>query len=67
VEQVIQILNRNTQHAQQAVRNLVRLLKTERSCQCSQALADAIITQREMIPLETRQRLSLLLDKYLPV
>lgn len=66
VEQVIQILNRNTLLAQQAVRNLARNLKDERSCQCGQALAAAIITQREEISPETRKRLGLLLDKYLP-
>ena len=65
VEQVVQILNRNTEHAQQAIRNLVRSLKKEKTCQCGQALATALITHKEFIPLEARQRLSLLLDKYL--
>jgi 5'-methylthioadenosine phosphorylase len=65
VDQVIQILNRNTQHAQQAVRNLVRNLTPTTTCTCSQALGDAIITQHQVIPPETRQRLGLLLDKYL--
>jgi 5'-methylthioadenosine phosphorylase len=65
VEMVIEILNRNTQLAQQAVRNLARNLPEERSCECGSALAAALITQREAIPAETRQRLGFLVDKYL--
>jgi 5'-methylthioadenosine phosphorylase len=65
VERVIEILNRNTQLAQEAVRNLVRGLKSERLCNCQNALADALITDPRMIPVETREKLSLLVDKYL--
>lgn len=65
VDMVIEILNRNTQIAQQAVRNLVRSVSDERTCSCGSALATALITHREAIPLETRQRLGLLVDKYL--
>ncbi len=66
VEQVIQILNQNTACAQEAVKNLAKSLEAERSCACGEALSNAIITQPEVIPPETRQRLRLLLDKYLP-
>jgi 5'-methylthioadenosine phosphorylase len=65
VDLVIEILNRNTQVAQQAVRNLVRSLPQERACGCGSALATALITNKQAIPGETRQRLGLLVDKYL--
>lgn len=65
VSQVIEILNRNTAHAQQAIRNLVRSLKPERACDCSHALAASLITRRDVIPPETRARLELLVGKYL--
>lgn len=65
VEMVIEILNRNTHIAQQAIKNLSVALAPERPCGCSRALADALITRRDAIPAETRQRLSLLVDKYL--
>lgn len=65
VEMVIQTLQRNTHIAQDAVRNLARSLVAGRDCECSHALADALITAREAIPAETRQRLGLLVDKYL--
>jgi len=65
VDMVIEILNLNTEVAQRAVVNLLGQLKPERFCGCQHALADALITNPEVIPPETRQRLSLLVDKYL--
>ncbi len=65
VEKVIEILNRNTEIARQAVRNLVRQLGAERPCTCPNALASALITDPAVIPVETRQRFGLLVDKYL--
>jgi 5'-methylthioadenosine phosphorylase len=65
VERVIEILHRNTQMAQESVRSLVRQLNESRSCACGRALADALITQPAHVPLETRQKLDLLVGKYL--
>ncbi|MEJ5241518.1 MAG: S-methyl-5'-thioadenosine phosphorylase [Anaerolineales bacterium] len=65
VEMVIQILNRNTALAQEAVRHLAKHLRPERPCSCGQALATALITNPAVIPSETRQNLDLLVGKYL--
>lgn len=65
VEMVIEILHRNTELAQEAVRLLVKELPSERSCSCPFALATALITQPDKIPAETRQRLAIFVDKYL--
>ncbi len=66
VEAVIRILNQNTTLAQQAIRGLVAEAATApRTCGCGSALADAIITQREVIPAETREKLKPLVGKYL--
>ena len=65
LERVIKILNQNTAIAQQAVRNLVKNLNPERSCECVNAMATAIITDPKAIPAETRQDLDLLVKKYL--
>ena len=62
---VIEILNRNTTVAQQAVKNLVGSLNPGRDCDCQNAMADAFITDPEVIPAETRQQLHLLVHKYL--
>ena len=65
VEMVIEILNKNTQIAQEALHHLVHGLKPDRSCECGHALKNALITQVDKIPKETRQRLALLVDRYL--
>jgi len=65
VEMVIQTLNKNTEIAQDAIRNLVRALSYERTCNCGQALATALITNPKVIPAETRKKLDLLVSKYL--
>jgi 5'-methylthioadenosine phosphorylase len=65
VEMVIQTLNKNTQKAQEAIHNLVRGLKAERPCECGQALSTALITDPKVIPAETRNKLDLLVGKYL--
>jgi len=65
VEIVVEILQRNTAIAQQAVRNLAKNIQPRRACPCPNALANALITNRAVIPSETRQRLGLLVEKYL--
>ena len=65
VEMVIQTLNKNTEIAQKAIRNLVSRLSKERACNCGQALATALITNPKVIPAETRKKLDLLVNKYL--
>jgi 5'-methylthioadenosine phosphorylase len=65
VEMVIQTLNQNTAVAQEAVRILAGNLKQERACDCSHALASALITRKDAVPAETRQKLDLLVNKYL--
>jgi len=65
VEAVIRILQQNTALAGRALRILLpRLATTERRCTCQNALANAIITQRDLIPEEVRNRLAPILSKY---
>ena len=65
VEMVIAVLNKNTQIAQEAIRNLVRDLESVRNCECGHALASALITNPDVIPVETHEKLNLLIKKYL--
>jgi 5'-methylthioadenosine phosphorylase len=65
VEMVIQTLNKNTAIAQEAVRILASKLKHERNCDCEHALATALMTNKAVIPAETRKKLDLLVNKYL--
>jgi 5'-methylthioadenosine phosphorylase len=65
VEMVIQTLNKNTAIAQEAVRVLAGNLAHESDCDCGNALATALITHKDAIPATTRQKLDLLVNKYL--
>lgn len=65
VEMVIETLKHNTEAARKAVIHLAENLKTERDCSCGNALADALITSPKVVPAEMRERLGLLVDKYL--
>ncbi len=66
VEMVIRTLNANTDHAQQAIVNLVgRLATPQPECSCQHALKDALMTARDRIPAATRERVALLTSKYL--
>ncbi|MBN2386815.1 MAG: S-methyl-5'-thioadenosine phosphorylase [Anaerolineales bacterium] len=65
VEIVIQTLNKNAEIARQAILNLIGLLPAERTCSCGSALANALITDPTAVPTATRQKLALLVKKYL--
>ncbi|MGZ9234808.1 MAG: phosphorylase family protein, partial [Anaerolineales bacterium] len=65
VEMVIQTLMKNTTIAQEAIRILASQLNHKRDCDCEHALATALITNKAVIPAETRQKLDLLVKKYL--
>jgi 5'-methylthioadenosine phosphorylase len=65
VEMVIRILNQNTAIAQQAIAQFVKKHKPNEDCECRHALEDALITNPQLVPQDTRQNLSLLVDKYL--
>jgi len=64
VEMVVQILNKNTMIAQEAIRNLARDLSETRNCDCERALASALITRKDIIPAETREKVDLFVRKY---
>jgi 5'-methylthioadenosine phosphorylase len=65
VEQIVKVLNTNAENAARVVKQAVALMPRERKCKCGAALQFAILTDPAKIPAATRQKLSLLLDKYL--
>ncbi len=64
VEMVVKVLQANAALSQQIVREAVPLIGEGFTSSAHSALATAIITDRSVIPAETRQRLDLLLRKY---
>jgi 5'-methylthioadenosine phosphorylase len=65
VDQIIAVLTQNATNAANVVREAVAAMPRERGCKCGSALRHAIMTQRDLIPVAARQRLSAILDKYL--
>ncbi len=65
VEAVVAILLENAAMAKAILRRAVRAIPAARTCPCRDALRDAIITARDRIPAATRERLRLLVAKYL--
>ena len=65
IEEVLAILNRNVETAQNIVRTAVRQLPDRRTCSCSEALKFAIITDPSLIPDIVKQELGPLIGKYL--
>lgn len=64
VEMVVANLMKNVEMSQSIVKNLAQHLPTNRDCECSSALKDAIITSRDHITDETKQNLNLIIGKY---
>ncbi len=65
VEQIVKVLTQNAENAARVVKQAVALMPKERKCKCGSALQYAILTDPARIPAATRQKLGLLLDKYL--
>ena len=62
---VLAILKQNVVMAQRIIREAVPRIPGERRCPCREALRNAILTDPQRIPGGTRERLRLLLGKYL--
>ncbi len=64
VDQIIAVLLKNAEHACSVVREAVAAMPKTRSCKCGSALKNAIITQKDVVPAATLERLQLLVGKY---
>jgi len=65
VDQIVAVLLKNAENACNVVREAVAAMPKDRTCKCGSALAHAILTDRALIPVETKKRLQLILGKYL--
>ncbi len=65
VEQIVAVLLKNAENACNVVLETVAAMPRERTCKCGSALATAIITNKEVIPAATREKLKLIIGKYL--
>jgi 5'-methylthioadenosine phosphorylase len=65
VEMIIHNLTQNAKTAQQVIANAVERLPIARTCECARALATAIITRPDAVPVSTRAKLAPIVGKYL--
>lgn len=67
-EAVMEVVRQNVKMSQQVVREMLKRLGEahSRDCICSEALKYSLITERSMIPAETRKALAPIIGKYIP-
>jgi len=65
IDQIVAVLHQNAENAAKVVKAAIVAMPKERSCACASALKYAVLTDRNAIPEKARERLALLLDKYL--
>jgi 5'-methylthioadenosine phosphorylase len=64
VEQVVDNLLKNADNARRIVREAVKDMPAERTCSCGSALKNAIFTRKEQISEEAKDKLGVLIAKY---
>ena len=65
IDSVIQCLLKNVETAKKIITTAVPKIPKKHDCPCASALANAIITDRSMIPAATKTKLALIVGKYL--
>ena len=68
-QEVMEVVAQNVKMSQEVVRQIVGSIPEQRpaDCLCARALAESLITERSMIPEETRRALQPLIGRYIPV
>jgi 5'-methylthioadenosine phosphorylase len=56
---------KNIESSKKILKAVLPNLKKKRTCQCRDALRDAIITRPEAIPAKTKKRLALIIGRYI--
>jgi 5'-methylthioadenosine phosphorylase len=64
VTEVIENLKKNSENAQKIIRSTVKRLPIDRACKCGHALQHAIMTDISKVPQKTREKVELLIRKY---
>lgn len=65
IEMVIRNLMKNVETARQVIGDAVLAIPRERTCACASALKDGIITNPKFIPDNVKEKLSVIMGKYL--
>ncbi len=65
IDQIVKVMNQNAANAARVVRAAVAAMPSERNCACKSALQFALLTSPDAIPPAAREKLDLLIGKYL--
>ncbi len=65
IDQIVKVMNQNSANAARVVRAAVAAMPRERNCACKSALQYALLTSPDAIPTAAREKLDLLIGKYL--
>jgi 5'-methylthioadenosine phosphorylase len=65
IDQIVRVMNQNSANACRVVKTAVAAMPRERKCACATALQFAMLTNPDTIPQATREKLDLLIGKYL--
>jgi 5'-methylthioadenosine phosphorylase len=52
-------------NAKQIIKETIPLIEKDKICSCHEALKYAIITDRKIIPVETKKKLKIIIGKYI--
>jgi 5'-methylthioadenosine phosphorylase len=66
IDQIVKVMHQNAANAGRVVKAAVASMPRERKCPCTSALQFALLTSLDAIPPATREKLDLLIGKYLP-
>lgn len=65
VDVIIENLNKNVENAKRVLKSAIPAIRKTRKCSCGEALKHAIVTRPEAVSKEAKNRLSLLIGKYI--
>jgi 5'-methylthioadenosine phosphorylase len=65
IDQIVAVLHQNAENAQNVVRQAVKAMPASAGCKCASALQFALLTDKSTIPAATKEKLQLILGKYL--
>ncbi|MCF6148494.1 MAG: S-methyl-5'-thioadenosine phosphorylase [Candidatus Kuenenia sp.] len=65
LEMVISNLNKNAEMATKILKAAIPKIEQKRTCNCATAARDAIVTNKDLVPEETKKKLDVIFGKYL--
>ncbi len=65
LDEILSNLKKNVANSKTLLKEFISLVDSNKSCECQEALKNAIITKPEFISQETKDRLNILINKYI--